>query len=181
MTDRNKVVLSPEAREGEAAADAGRQAIWAVVHEVWQLLDDGETDSAGKTTVDQDRWQAVSDAMDKLEALVPDSEGPFWGGYPVNYFWPKAAEVFPASGNNPAVPSADKLRIAVEGIGKYVCHDDDCQLVLQAGPFPPRRCTCGMEKALAALKVEDAPAPKTYSCTSGLPEGTCSCYACHGG
>lgn len=69
--------------------DAGRQAIWQLVHEVWQLLDDAETDSAGITTPDQERWQAVSDAMDALEALIPDSAGPFWGGYPVNYFWPK--------------------------------------------------------------------------------------------
>lgn len=77
--------------------DAGRQAIWAVVHEVWQLLDDGETDGAGKTTIDQERWQAVSDAMDRLEALVPDTEGPFWGGYPVNYFWPATAGGFLAT------------------------------------------------------------------------------------
>ena len=71
--------------------DAGREAIWKVVHEVWQLLDDAETDSAGITTPVQARWDAVSEAMDALEALVPDSEGPFWGGYPVNYLWPKGA------------------------------------------------------------------------------------------
>jgi hypothetical protein len=76
---------------GEALTpDAGREAIWKVVHEVWQLLDDAETNGAtGHTAVDQDRLQAVSDAMDALEALVPDSEGPFWGGFPVNYLWPK--------------------------------------------------------------------------------------------
>lgn len=67
--------------------EEGREAIWKVVHEVWQLLDDAETDSAGITTPDQERWRAVSEAMDALESLVPDSEGPFWGGYPVNYFW----------------------------------------------------------------------------------------------
>ncbi|MCO8028503.1 hypothetical protein NI454_00910 [Brevundimonas diminuta] len=73
------------------AVDVGREAIWKLVHEVWQLLDEAETDSAGITTPDQERWQAVSDAMDALEALVPDSAGPFWGGFPVNYFWPAPA------------------------------------------------------------------------------------------
>ena len=77
------------AEEVNDATNAGREAIWKVVHEVWQLLDDAETDSAGITTPDQQRWQAVSEAMDALEALVPESEGPFWGGYPVNYLWPK--------------------------------------------------------------------------------------------
>lgn len=71
--------------------DAGREAVWKVVHEVWQLLDDAETDGAGLTTPDQERWAAVSQAMEELEALVPNSEGPTWGGYPVNYLWPKGA------------------------------------------------------------------------------------------
>lgn len=75
----------------DAGQDAGREAVWKVVHEVWQLLDDAETDSAGLTTPDQDRWAAVSQAMEELEALVPNSEGPTWGGYPVNYLWPKGA------------------------------------------------------------------------------------------
>ena len=74
-------------------ADAGRETIWKVVHEVWQMLDDAESDGFGVTTPDQARWQAVSDAMDELEALVPDSVGPFWGGFPVNYFWPKTYAV----------------------------------------------------------------------------------------
>lgn len=78
-------------REEGGAVDVGREAIWKLVHEVWQLLDEAETDSAGITTPDQERWQAVSDAMDALEALVPDSAGPFWGGFPVNYFWPALA------------------------------------------------------------------------------------------
>lgn len=79
------------AREEGGAVDVGREAIWKLVHEVWQLLDEAETDSAGITTPDQERWQAVSEAMDALEALVPDSAGPFWGGFPVNYFWPALA------------------------------------------------------------------------------------------
>ena len=68
-------------------AEAGREALWKVVHELWQLLDDGETGADGTVTIDQARYQEVSKAMDDLEALVPDSEGPTWGGYPVNYFW----------------------------------------------------------------------------------------------
>lgn len=72
--------------------DAGREAIWKVIHEVWRLLDEAETNGqTGITTPDQKRWEAVSLAMDELEALVPDSEGPFWGGFPVNYLWPKGA------------------------------------------------------------------------------------------
>ena len=84
--------LSPAASEpggesGAALADAGREAIRKVIHEVWQLLDDGETGPDGSVTIDQARYQEVSKAMDELEALVPDSVGPFWGGFPVNYFW----------------------------------------------------------------------------------------------
>lgn len=68
--------------------DAGREAIWKVVHEVWQMLDDSENDvSNGKVTVEHLSYQAVSDAMCALEELVPESVGPFWGGFPVNYFW----------------------------------------------------------------------------------------------
>ncbi len=68
-------------------ADTGREAIRKVIHELWQLLDDGETGADGTVTIDQARYQEVSKAMDELEALVPDSAGPFWGGFPVNYFW----------------------------------------------------------------------------------------------
>lgn len=75
----------------ERSGDAGREAVWKVVHETWKLLDEGMTEN-GVTTVDPDRWKAACDAMDALEALVPDSEGPFWGGFPVNYLWPKGAE-----------------------------------------------------------------------------------------
>jgi hypothetical protein len=66
---------------------AGREAIHKVIHELWQLLDDGETGADGTVTIDQARYQEVSKAMDEMEALVPDSAGPFWGGFPVNYFW----------------------------------------------------------------------------------------------
>jgi hypothetical protein len=85
--------LSAPSVTGEAVApDTGREAIWKVVHEVWRLLDEAETDGmTGITTPDQERWNAVSEAMDELEALVPESEGPFWGGFPVNYLWPKEA------------------------------------------------------------------------------------------
>lgn len=78
-----------EAQDEGASEDTGRQAIWKLVHAVWCLLDDAETDSAGITTPDQQRWTEVSQAMDELKALVPSSEGPTWGGYPVNYLWPK--------------------------------------------------------------------------------------------
>lgn len=74
-------------------ADAGLKAIWQLVHDVWQLLDDGETGPDGVTVVDQDRLKSVSKAMDGLEALVPDSERPFWGGFPVLYLWPDAARL----------------------------------------------------------------------------------------
>jgi hypothetical protein len=90
MTPSPTTPQGAEPREdGALKPDAGREAIWRVVQEVWQLLDDAETDSRGITTPLQERWNAVSEAMDELEALVPDSEGPFWGGYPVNYLWPK--------------------------------------------------------------------------------------------
>lgn len=81
-------VAEPDRAEGgEGLADVGREAIWKVVHELWQLLDDGETGADGTVTIDQARYQEVSKAMDDLEALVPDDAGPFWGGFPVNYFW----------------------------------------------------------------------------------------------
>ena len=91
VAQRINAALAPSEQPEPVACDTGREAIWKVVHEVWQLLDDAETDSAGITTPNQERWNAVSEAMDELEALVPDSEGPFWGGYPVNYLWPKGA------------------------------------------------------------------------------------------
>lgn len=81
------VALSTPPSAPAGGGEAGRQAIWNVVHEVWQLLDDAETGPDGVTVVEQSRLQSVSEAMDALEALVPDSEGPFWGGFPVNYFW----------------------------------------------------------------------------------------------
>ena len=79
--------LRPQPSGETREAEAGREAIWKVVHALWQLLDDGETGADGAVTIDQARYQEVSAAMDELEALVPDSEGPTWGGFPVNYFW----------------------------------------------------------------------------------------------
>lgn len=79
--------LCPQPSGETLAADAGREALRKVIHELWQLLDDGETGADGTVTIDQSRYQEVSKAMDELEALVPDSAGPFWGGFPVNYFW----------------------------------------------------------------------------------------------
>lgn len=82
-----EALLSARPLSVASAADAGRQAIWKVVHALWQLLDEGETGADGTVTIDQARYKEVSAAMDELEALIPDSEGPTWGGFPVNYFW----------------------------------------------------------------------------------------------
>ena len=53
---------------------------------------------------------------------------------------------FSALAPSPPVQPSERER-ALEALAKYLCHDDDCQLVLQAGPIPPRRCTCGLERA----------------------------------
>jgi len=64
-------------------------ALWAVVHQAWTLMDDScEDHTLGPEpiiTVDRESLDALSQAMDKLESLVPEEEGPFWGGYPVSY------------------------------------------------------------------------------------------------
>lgn len=66
-------------------------AVWRVVHQAWILMDNTEHDmSTGERNIEPDDFEALSDAMDYLESLVPDSEGPFWGGYPVSYLWPKS-------------------------------------------------------------------------------------------
>ncbi len=36
-------------------------------------------------------------------------------------------------------------------------------------------------EARAKALLKHKPISRMYTCTSGLPEGTCSCYACHGG
>ncbi|MGQ2989490.1 MAG: DUF3850 domain-containing protein [Brevundimonas sp.] len=74
-----------------AQPDLARDAIRSVVHEAWQLLDDTETGADGAVTVDQERFAALGEAMAALEAMTPDSEGPFWGGFPVTYFWPSGS------------------------------------------------------------------------------------------
>jgi len=64
-------------------------ALWLVVHQAWILMDDScEDHTLGPEpviTVERENLDALSDAMDKLDALVPEEEGPFWGGYPVAY------------------------------------------------------------------------------------------------
>lgn len=61
-------------------------ALWLVVHQAWILMDDTCHDmTTNQITVEEEDLTALSEAMDKLEALVPEEEGPFWGGYPVSY------------------------------------------------------------------------------------------------
>lgn len=65
-------------------------ALWAVVHQTWILLDGTcEDHTLGKDpilTVEKDDFDSLCEAMDKLEGLIPDEEKPFWGGFPVSYF-----------------------------------------------------------------------------------------------
>lgn len=143
----------PQARE-EAQPDsgeAGREAIWKVVHEVWQLLDGGETDSAGVTTIVQERLQAVSEAMDALEALVPEIEGPFWGGFPVNYFWSRRAG---QSGGPQEEVDAERIHeVMAEGDGFW------------------KPCSGCQESVDGCVSTKDYPYSATFKCQPG---GGCS-------
>lgn len=52
-------------------------------------------------------------------------------------------------------------------------------MIEQARPLSPRRPASA---ATADMDLPDVgPQGQTYTCTSGLPAGTCSCWACHGG
>ncbi len=88
--------LDLEKSQGEP--DAARDALYNVIHQLWCVLDDScESATTGEITVEPEGFKKLGEAMDALEALVPESEGPFWGGYPVTYLWPASPPTAPAS------------------------------------------------------------------------------------
>lgn len=67
--------------------EKARDAIWKVVHMAWCLLDN--TQNSDPPEVDQVDWDNLSKSLDELESLVPQEEGPTWGGFPASYLWDK--------------------------------------------------------------------------------------------
>jgi hypothetical protein len=69
-----------------------REAVREVVCQAWCLMDDScENAQTGEITIDKDSLGNLSNAMDALEALLPDDEGQNPGSRAVVLFWPPVA------------------------------------------------------------------------------------------
>ena len=95
-----RVQIEQSSRVGEGGAL--RTAVCNVLNMAWCLLD--STANENPPEVPQEDWNALSESMDKLEALIPASEGPCWPGV--------AARLL---ANPPLAPGGD-VREALENI-----------------------------------------------------------------